>query len=506
MSAWPNTLQRRLLHQIGQSSGESEALLGPLSGKQKTLSYEDLRRALCGLRKSIVPPAGEAQATVGILANRSIEACAIAVACFLVGVPFVPLNPGFPEHRLMRIVTLAGVSKVLHDSRHSELAGKLGAECIDASDIIVNASATDFDDCFTNADNGDRLAYQMFTSGSTGDPKGVPISAGNLSAYVDGITELLEFHPGDRFSQTFDLSFDLAMHDIFVCFASGGTLVTASDMNLLMPGAWIEKQRIDVWFSVPMLATIANRAAFLHTGKHRLRLALFCGEALPMETAQAFDSAYVADTGGVWNLYGPTEATIAISARDVRDIQTAAAVAPVGRPIGTSAIAIRTQAGEIESSFHAVNEGELLLSGPQVFAGYRPSVSSDCFLEHNGTRYYRSGDWVRFDGSEIHYVGRIDQQIKVRGYRVELGEVDAAFRRLFSVEAAAAVAVEHAGETHICLAYQSEDEIPDLAPMALELPSYMIPSAIERMDHLPLNANGKVDRKALAKLTWFREP
>ncbi|MGB1220219.1 MAG: AMP-binding protein [Alcanivoracaceae bacterium] len=501
MTAAPDSLKQRLYETVLASPGDREAITGLLAGSRVTLDYQGLRRALSSLQ----PALASTTAPVGILANRSVEACTCVLACFLVGVPFVPLNPGFPAHRLERIAQLAGIGHVLHERTHASLAGLLGVPTTDASARVQQAVDDQFETLFSGTDTVDRLAYQMFTSGSTGDPKGVPISAGNLSAYVSGITDLIRFYPGERFSQTFDLSFDLAMHDIFVCFASGGTLAVATDMNLLMPGAFIDKERLDVWFSVPMLATIANRAAALHAEKHRLRLALFCGEALAMDTAITFDRAFVREQGELWNLYGPTEATIALTARNIGEVAADLSVAPIGTPFGHSRVALQQDNGDVLPDPAAGAEGELLLGGPQVFTGYQPPVEKQVFIDHQGMRYYRSGDWVHWDGHEMHYVGRIDQQVKVRGYRIELGEIEATFRRIYGVEAAAAVAVTRADTVHICLAYQDADAVTDLTLLANELPDYMLPHATRRMDELPLNANGKVDRKVLAGLPWFNE-
>ena len=503
MAGTGEPLGEMLRQSIEDADGNQSALEGPLSGRRQKINYGQLRSALFRI-KGVLARNPDPSIPVGILANRSIEACASALACFLAGVPFVPLNPGFPLQRLERISRLSGICSILHESTHANLAEQLGLPAIDVSSVIGESRNAGPCELFEPCTSRDRLAYQMFTSGSTGDPKGVPISAVNLAAYVSGITTLLQIPVGERFSQTFDLSFDLAMHDIFVCFARQGTLVIASDMHLLMPSNYIGKERLDIWFSVPMLATIANRGAALKKGEHRLKLALFCGEALPMETAHAFGRAYVRNDGALWNLYGPTEATIALTARNIGDVSSGTTVAPVGSPIGASHIAILRENGSV-SPINTPMEGELLLGGPQLFDGYQPAVDKEIFIHHDGERYYRSGDWVRYDGKEVHYVGRIDQQVKIRGYRVELGDIEATFRRIFRAEAATAVLAYQAGTPHICVAYQAESPITDLSPLRNHLPDYMVPSAIQRFDSLPLNANGKVDRKALAENQWFKE-
>ena len=343
------------------------------------------------------------------------------------------------------------------------------------------------------------IAYQMFTSGSTGEPKGVPITYDSLAKYVAGIRSMTGRDKGGRFSQLFDLSFDLSMHDIFVALVSGGTLVPASNIDLMMPHAYIEKKTIDYWFSVPLIASVALRGLGDKQVEHKLSRAMFCGEQLPTEYATGFRT-FMKPNADIYNLYGPTEATIAFTSKKFEGASSDLAVVPLGAPFGDNLIKIKTEVGEIVDA-HEGAEGELLLGGPQVFGGYVPTNSAECFVDEN-PRYYCSGDRGRVRHGELLHLGRKDGQIKLRGYRIELGDIEAAFRKAFGCVAAAAVVLGEGEAREIRLAYQHDHEIEDISPLSEFLPAYMLPARILRLVNLPININGKIDRKSLRQVPW----
>jgi non-ribosomal peptide synthetase component F len=337
----------------------------------------------------------------------------------------------------------------------------------------------------------------MFTSGSTGTPKGVPISYSNLAAYVEGVTGLLAIPEGARFSQFFDLSFDLSMHDIFVSMRHRGTLVAPTAVDMMMPGAYVARERIDAWFSVPLVG------AQLGAGKLRedfpgFRSMLFCGEALPMETVAAC-RPWLAAGGRMWNLYGPTEATIAFTAADVTESVRADGNASIGRPFGVNRTAMLAADGTVVDQPQLGDEGELLLGGPQVFAGYSTDAPSP-FVEGTSTRWYRSGDLVRIDDEGVYFRGRVDSQVKFRGYRIELGEIETVARRTFGLKTVAVVVSGEGVDARLVLFHLTGEAAGaiDLQRLGTDLPSYMIPAEAMALDAMPTNQNGKIDRRALA--------
>ena len=471
------------------------------AGRAGDFSYSQLFAAA----EALIPKLA-GKSAVGILSNRRPETYPAVLAAFLAGVTFVPLNPSFPPERLATIARLAAVDLVLFDSANAELADTLGltAQALeDADTTIARTAAPDWDALRTALPTDDgAIAYRLFTSGSTGEPKGVPIPVGALTHYVRHIRETVSIPQGKRFSQLFDLSFDLSMHDIFVCFASGGCLVPASDMNLLLPHAYAAKKRIEVWFSVPMLAMTAARG-LATAGKepeHRIALAQFCGEPLPMDYVRGF-RALMQPGAPVWNLYGPTEATIAFTAQRMDDSEESNAIATLGEPFGANALALLADDGSI-GPLREGARGELLLGGPQVFGGYAPARHDPFVAGEDGARWYRSGDSVAMQDGKLHHRGRIDSQVKLRGHRIELAEIESAFRNRMGCEAAAAIVHGEADAAEIRVAYEAGADIEDLAPVAAALPGYMVPARTLRLDALPLNANGKVDRRRLAEMTW----
>lgn len=461
-------------------------------GRGKTISYGALAGQIAGVQTSF---SAARPAAIGVLATRVPEAYVAVLAAFFSGIKFVPLNPELPKERLQKIVALSGVDLVCHGSKTAQLAQALDVPLCDVSQI-EGVSPVTYEPIDPTA-----FAYHMFTSGSTGEPKGVPISYSNLDHYITAIQAATGLLDGGRYSQFFDLSFDLSMHDIFLALANGGAIVPAGDMELLMPHSYIQKKQVDHWFSVPLLAPVAVRGLAGLTPSHTLSTAMFCGEPLPSDYAAAF-GVFLAQDASLYNLYGPTEATIAFTARRFEAGLERYPVVPLGEPFGQNAIAIEEAEGRILTQTDLEGaEGELLLAGPQVFGGYLPAQSHACFTGAS-SQYYRSGDRVRMEGGELLHLGRNDSQIKLRGYRIELGDVEAAFRKCFDVTAAAAIVVGEREARQIAVAYEAAAPIEDLSRLEAALPTYMHPQLVQHLDRLPTNINGKIDRSALKAMAW----
>ncbi|MGD3110252.1 amino acid adenylation domain-containing protein [Streptomyces sp. YGL11-2] len=465
---------------------------------------------------------------VGILGHRSIVTYAGFLAALYAGATVVPMNRKYPASRNKEIADRAGVEVILADQGSAPQLGRLLADMSDAPPAVLPESdavpqgvpghvriltRADVEGCtpldgpvFT--DPGDS-AYLLFTSGSTGRPKGVPISHANVAAFLRVNTERYAFTAEDRFTNTFDQTFDLSVFDLFMAWGSGGCLLPMDAFDLMTPLDFIREHDVTVWFSVPSVAVLQHRRGLLEPGGlPSLRWSLFCGEALPATVAQAWQEAAAGSV--LENLYGPTEATIACMAHrwDPRTSpeRSANGIVPIGRPYPGMEVAVLAESGDPLPDGEA---GELCLTGTQVFEGYlnapRQTESAFHTTAQDGAeprRWYRTGDLCRrmADG-EYSYIGRRDTQVKILGHRIELGEVESHLLQRQGVAQAAVVAVPGDEEGVLVLAAILSGEGLDIPAVDEELraglPPYMIPLTFHTLDVFPLNANGKVDRTAL---------
>jgi amino acid adenylation domain-containing protein len=484
------------------------------------ISYEALgrlaRRFAAGLLELCDNPR-----RVGILTGRDDVSYAAVLGTSLAGAAFVPLNSAYPPERLRAIaaaarldaVVVAGAGRrhlphlldlraaprvLLADGRRGE-AGVPG----DALDDERLRRLPPLDRPVPR--RSDDAAYLMFTSGTTGAPKGVPITHANADHFLRVVSARYGLTAEDRFSQLFEHSFDLSVFDLFAAWGAGACTCTLSPVAVLRDAAGVvARTGLTVWFSTPSLATEIERRGLAPAALPGLRLSLFCGEALTEATAAAWSRA--APNSVLENLYGPTEATVACAAYRWPGLGgvTANEVVPIGdvHP-GLSALLL-ADAGAVELRDAGTGvEGELCLAGPQVFAGYWDAAGDDrCFVTHAGRRYYRTGDRVRTAETGLRFLGRVDDQVKVRGYRVELGDVEHALRQADGVDDAVAVTYRHGcGDTELAafVLGRAPDPARALARARRILPPYAVPSRVQALTDPPRNANGKIDRTELQR-------
>jgi len=341
--------------------------------------------------------------------------------------------------------------------------------------------------------NEDSLAYLLFTSGTTGKPKGVPITHKSLKTYLDNIEKQINIGLGLRFSQTFPLTFDLSVHDIFVCWRHLGCLVPIPESQMLSPAKFISEANIHIWFSVPSQISLLNKLGLLEPKSFsNIQVSLFCGEALPVDLAQKWMEA--ANQSEVYNLYGPTEATIAISlyklVRTPNKLKSKNGVVSIGKLFNDHKYEIR--------------DGELILIGPQIAENYwnNEQKFSSPFSNINGEPSYRTGDLVEIDDDLIYYLSRTDHQVKINGNRVELEEINTVIRKLIPNFAVHTVNINKSFGDALHVFVVSDiafNETEVLKKLKDVLPGYMIPKAIHKIQNLPLNQSGKVDSNALKK-------
>jgi len=399
------------------------------------------------------------------------------------------------------------------DFEVASLAGTFeapGVRCVASVDDARSLSAEGIK-CPRDSDD---VAHLLFTSGSTGEPKGVMITHANVIAFVEWAVVHFGMSPDDRHSFHPPLHFDLSTFDLYAALASGAELHFIPPGVGLLPGRlidWVSDSRLTQWFSVPsVLNYVAASDGLADRALPDLQRVLCCGEVLPTPTLIHWMERlpHVRFT----NLYGPTETTIASTYHDVQQIPIAAREPiPIGTPCtGEEAVLL----AEDGTACPAGQIGQLHIGGVGLSPGYweDPAKTAEAFIDDPrlpGSRLYRTGDLAKVDAQGVfHFVGRADSQVKIRGYRVELGEIEAALQTLSELRESAVVATpsgEFEGMT-LCCAYSvlPGTEISDVwlrRTLARLLPSYMLPARWLGLEQLPKNANGKIDRPTLKD--WF---
>ncbi|MBI3668705.1 MAG: amino acid adenylation domain-containing protein [Acidobacteria bacterium] len=501
-----------------------------VDGEQRT--YAELHQLANAIASAIQQRQETPWPLAAILAYRSLTAYAGVLGTLEAGKGYVPLNPKFPLERTRKMLDLSGCSVLIVGRESASLLPGLLADfprrltvilpdTTDAAELVAGFPDHEFVPAPRMAQGSDVLcppavepgavAYLLFTSGSTGEPKGVPISNLNVRSYVDYTCNRYEVTQQDRFSQEFDMTFDLSVHDMFVCWERGACLYSVPDKATMLPAKFIRDHELTMWFSVPSVAGVLARTRLLQPGSFpSLRYSLFCGEPLSAKYAQLWQEA--APQSVVENLYGPTEATIAISQYRWDGAKSPEECYNGIVPIGWIFKGQQCRVIDTERNLLPPGElGELCLGGSQVTSGYwnNPQKTQEQLIRlpaTGDTVWYRTGDLVRQreDGCLI-YLGRVDQQVKIRGYRVELQEIEGVLRKYCGAEQVVAVPWPVInGTADGVVAFVSGVATIDsnrvLASCRQTLPDYMVPQKIHVLEEMPWNANGKIDRLKLKQM------
>ncbi|MEV5573872.1 amino acid adenylation domain-containing protein [Spirillospora sp. NPDC052269] len=440
---------------------------------------------------------------VGVCTDRSLDMVVALLAVLKAGGAYVPLDPAYPAARLAFIAADTGIAVLLTQrdlaDRFPEVPVRLS---LDAGEPSLAALPEDRPEPAASPAD---LAYVIHTSGSTGTPKGVLVEHRSIVNVITALGSELGVGPGDRLLAVCSLSFDVAAFELFVPLAAGAAVVladraTAADGALL--AGVLDRAGITLLNASPTTWRTLFEAGW--TGRAGLR-AVCGGEAFPPELAERL----LGCTAEVWNMYGPTETTLISVVHRVTAADTRGSAIPIGRPIAGTRLCV------VDEGLAPVGDedpGELLIAGAGVARGYlhRPELSEEKFLplvlEGGGPqRFYRTGDLVRRrpDGA-VEYLGRLDRQAKVRGFRIEPGEVEAALGRLPGVTACAVEVREDVpGDRRLVGYYITDSAGPAASGPALRralaagLPEHLVPSILVRLDAFPLTPNGKIDRAAL---------
>lgn len=488
-----------MLHAAARKYPDNTAI--EISGEQ--ITYRQLDSLSSHWAKQVSQSSSPVR--IGILGEKSFETYAAVWTALKLGVTYVPLNIKLPFERLTQQIQNAGVNVLLVDKAGMEITGKLQSVCTTELKIF----SEDYKTCTSEPNSEDVVhenisaaqgshdsVYILFTSGSTGKPKGVPISKSNLDSFLQFAQHKFNVGPEVRLSQTFDLSFDLSMFDMFMAWKNGACLCPLSSVDLLNPADFIVENRITVWFSVPSVAMLMMKRGRNDNAKMpSLRLSLFCGEALPVKIVEYWKN--IAPDSRVVNLYGPTELTIACSyfecAENYLSFASANSIVPLGQIFdGHSFVVLGVDGAKVKEA----ETGELCVSGPQRFSGYLDSTfNTKAFVRIDGNIFYRTGDLVRQTEHGFEFMGRNDRQMKIRGHRIEPAEIENAIR---GCEGVIFAVVKQDTNGDLCAfvfgRYLKKSLVHE--HLAGLLPRYMVPKSINIIQKLTTNANGKVKIEA----------
>ena len=501
LSAGRAALLARLRAQIDTRAGRI-AVRSPAG----IATYSDFSRLIGWFCRELRSPGRAQTGPIGLLLDRSVTAYAAMWAAIAVGRPYVPLNTRYPLARLRSIVGQANIQVAICAGTGRDLLARLGVapeNAVVAGTQIPTGEAGGAPTDWRGTDRDGGIAYILFTSGSTGEPKGVPISYDNLHCFIENLDSTIHYDPEDVCSQVCELSFDVSAHEIYLALLNGCTLCPAREIDLFNPARYVSENGITVWVSVPSLARVAlHNRVLVGQSLRTLRLSMFNGEALTNRLAGEWQAA--APGSEVWNTYGPTECTVAVTVQRWRDDPdlSEAGVVSIGTAFSDCAPALL-----VDDQIVPISEersglvGDLLLATPQRFDGYLdPNLPSRFIEDNSGKKFYRTGDRVLARGVRLFYLDRLDLQVKIGGHRIELLEVEHRLRELLRTDALAVIAHPRRHPTQLVLFLSGRREAPKFTTEELCLPSYMVPRRCILIDSLPVTEHGKLDREALREL------
>lgn len=462
-------------------------------------TYSDLYKTVARIREEIAATTTDSEKNIGLVANDDLETYASILALWFEGKGYVPLSPELPKERNENIISQAFLRTVI-DSSETVLFSKnqVIATKNMRSEAAMSAPKNTPDDA---------LAYILFTSGTTGVPKGVPITRGNISGFNDSFWELgFQVDENDRCLQMFELTFDMSVMSYLLPMVKGACIYTIPKDKIKYSYIFelMEDQELTFAALVPSVIHLL-RPYFDEIDLPKMKYSLFAGEALPLDVTQEWGRCL--PNAQIVNMYGPTEDTIVCTHYTYQRNQEnkcSNGVLSIGRAMPYNSQIIIDEDNNVLS---AGQTGQLCLGGIQLTPGYwnndEKNKESFFYLDYNGKteRFYKTGDLCKMDEQgDILYLGRIDFQAKIQGFRVELSEIEFHVKTfLEKINAVAVTLTDAVGNTELGMVIESKPfDLSALnAYMKEKMPWYMVPKWIQFVEVFPLNSNGKIDRKKL---------
>ncbi len=492
----------------------NEAPLSPaLMIENHLYSYEDLHLQASTLANYFIK---QNLQRISILTRVNLDSYVGMLACHYAGVCYVPIRADEPMQRIEEMIKDSESQAIIGDIRQltkfNENKFLLIAPNVkkNTDQKLVTLGCLKICTNFSPKPlKHSDLVYIRYTSGSTGQPKGVLITAQNLHWFMSTMKSYYQFSHVDKFANWASLSFDASVFEYSLAWFSGGCLYVIPEKEKMAPGHFIKKHAITVWYGIPNVINWMSKLNMLKENNFpSLRLSLFVGDVFRVDDAKKWQIA--APNSRIENLYGPTEATVSCSLYPVKpdgNSKNYKAIISIGQPIDAMEFIV------VDDEFKPVpngQPGELLIAGPQVSPGYwnRDKLNQEKFISkkfktRKNSNWYRSGDLCYCDEEgDYFYIGRIDNQCKIHGVRVELEEIEYQCKIASLAEEVIVLAVpdsNNLGQDIIAFLVKPKRVAMEIkATLKTLLPSYLIPNKFIILDKLPYNQNGKVDRLTLA--------